>query len=440
MEATRFELTQSDLLLIPHHYIQKGLLFPKPSHQSQPFIQWIQLLETAFFKALDIFYPLAGRLVMTQNDDIQLTKSFFIDCNGAGGAFFDHVTFHDVTIADILDPLYIPNDVVYSFFPLNLVCNFQGVSKPLLATQVTELVDGVFIGLSANHCVADGTMFWLFFNTWSQICRQNGVVSDPPHPVFDRHQFFKGINPYLLPLRIPFDPDQNTNNTNSTPISLKQRMFRFSKEIIAKLKAKANTEIVHLSPTKPINNISSLQAVMAHLWVSITRNRSYLKSEDKVKYIVIVGLRQRMEPPLSEAYCGNAVMFGNVETTTGKLLGKNGLGWAALEMNKMVVSHTSKKVQEYLKNWVESPNEIKIKKELGCELLTGSSPRFNVYENDFGWGRPVTVRSGPGNKYDGKLTVFPGSEQGSIDFEVCLRAQTLESMSVDKQFMETVTI
>uniref|UniRef100_A0A803PEQ3 HXXXD-type acyl-transferase family protein n=1 Tax=Cannabis sativa TaxID=3483 RepID=A0A803PEQ3_CANSA len=371
MEATttRFELTQPDLTLIPLHYIQKGLLFPKPS---QPFTQWIQRLETAFFKALDIFYPLAGRLVMTQNDDVQLTKSFFIDCNGAGGAFFDHVTFHDVTVADILDPLYIPDDVVYSFFPLNFVCNFQGVSKPLLAAQVTELVDGVFIGLSANHCVADGTMFWLFFNTWSQICRQNSVVLDPPHPVFDRDQFF--------------------------------------------------------------------EAVMAHLWVSITRNRSYLKSEDEVNYIVMVGLRQRMEPPLSEAYCGNAVMFGNVETTAGKLLGKNGLGWAALKMNKMVVSHTPKKAQEYLKNWAESPDEIKMKKELGCELLTGSSPRFNVYGNDFGWGRPVTVRSGPGNKYDGKLTVFPGSEHGSIDFEVCLRAQTLESMSVDKQFMETVTI
>ncbi|KAF4380830.1 hypothetical protein F8388_017184 [Cannabis sativa] len=438
MEARRFELTQPDLTLIPLHYIQKGLLFPKPS---QPFTQWIQRLETAFFKALDIFYPLAGRLVMTQNDDVQLTKSFFTECNGAGGAFFNHVTFDGVTMADILDPVNIPDDIVYSFFPLNLVCNYEGVSKPLLGTQVTELVDGVFIGLSANHCVADGTMFWLFFNTWSQICRQNGVVLDPPHPVFDRDQFFEGINPDLLPLRIPFDPDQNINNTrSSTPISLKQRMLRFSKETIAKLKAKANAEIIDLLPTKPSNNISSLQAVMAHLWVSITRNRSYLKPEDEVCYIIVVGLRPRMEPPLSEMYCGNAVMFGAVETTAGKLLGKNGLGWAALEMNKFVASHTSEKAQKYLKNWVEAPVKIKIKKELGCELSTGSSPRFNVYGNDFGWGRPVTVRSGPANKYDGKLTVFPGSKQGSIDFEACLRAETLESMLLDKEFMETLTI
>ena len=34
--------------------------------------------------------------------------------------------------------------------------------------------------------------------------------------------------------------------------------------------------------------------------------------------------------------------------------------------------------------------------------------------------RSVAVRSGPGNKLDGKLMPFPGTEEGSIDFEVCL--------------------
>ena len=53
-------------------------------------------------------------------------------------------------------------------------------------------------------------------------------------------------------------------------------------------------------------------------------------------------------------------------------------------------------------------------------LITGSSPRFKVYGNDFGWGRPIAVRSGAGNKFDGRLTVFPWVEEGSMDFEACL--------------------
>uniref|UniRef100_A0A803PIS9 Uncharacterized protein n=1 Tax=Cannabis sativa TaxID=3483 RepID=A0A803PIS9_CANSA len=142
---------------------------------------------------------------MTPNDDVHSTKSFFIDCNNGAGASFDHVALDGVTVSDILDPIYISNDVVYSFFPLNDVQNYQGVSKPLVAVKVTELVDGVFIGLSMNHSVADGTVFWLFFNTWSKISNDNEndvVLANTPHLVFDREQFSNGN---VFPIRVPFN-------------------------------------------------------------------------------------------------------------------------------------------------------------------------------------------------------------------------------------------
>lgn len=59
-----------------------------------------------------------------------------------------------------------------------------------------------------------------------------------------------------------------------------------------------------------------------------------------------------------------------------------------------------------------------------------------MYGNDFGWGRPVAVRSGPGNKIDGKMTVFPGSEEGGMTFEICLKAEALGALLQDKEFME----
>uniref|UniRef100_A0A2N9IEL3 Uncharacterized protein n=1 Tax=Fagus sylvatica TaxID=28930 RepID=A0A2N9IEL3_FAGSY len=59
------------------------------------------------------------------------------------------------TVADILEPIYVP-DIVNSFFLMNGVLNYQGISKPLLAVQVTELVDGIFIGCTLEpqlrHC------------------------------------------------------------------------------------------------------------------------------------------------------------------------------------------------------------------------------------------------------------------------------------------------
>ena len=69
------------------------------------------------------------------------------------------------------------------------------------------------------------------------------------------------------------------------------------------------------------------------------------------------------------------------------------------------------------------------------KFITVSSPRFNVYGKDFGWGRPIAVRTGPSSKFDGSLTVFSGAEEGSMDFESCLLPET---MLEDAEFMEAL--
>ncbi|KAI5319297.1 hypothetical protein L3X38_039005 [Prunus dulcis] len=79
-------------------------------------------------QTLNIFCPLAGRLAAVESQD----KA---------------------------------DDIVSNLFSMNGVLNYEGVPKPLLAVQVTELVDGIFIGCTMNHCVVDGSSFWHFFNT-----------------------------------------------------------------------------------------------------------------------------------------------------------------------------------------------------------------------------------------------------------------------------------
>ncbi|VAH24836.1 unnamed protein product [Triticum turgidum subsp. durum] len=50
-------------------------------------------------------------------------------------------------------------------------------SRPLLAVQVTELADGVFVAMSLSHAAADWTTFWDLFNTWSEISRNKSDMS-----------------------------------------------------------------------------------------------------------------------------------------------------------------------------------------------------------------------------------------------------------------------
>ncbi|CAN6562944.1 unnamed protein product [Malus baccata var. baccata] len=98
------------------------------------------------------------------------------------------------------------------------------------------------------------------------------------------------------------------------------------------------------------------------------------------------------------------------------------------------------KLRKFLECWVQEPKLLTEGNMAANALVTSSSPRFDVYGNDFGWGRPVGVRSGAGNKSHGKITVFSGVEEGSIDIEACLLAETLEAMGNDSEFMDAVTV
>ena len=77
---------------------------------------------------------------------------------------------------------------------------------------------------------------------------------------------------------------------------------------------------------------------------------------------------------------------------------QHGLGWVAWQINKMIAYQTAKKAKKYRKDQVKVP---KIFERIGLTskngLIIGSSPRFNVYGNDFGWGRPIVVWTGVGN-------------------------------------------
>lgn len=186
------------------------------------------------------------------------------------------------------------------------------------------------------------------------------------------------------------------------------------------------------------NKISSLQALLAHLWIAVTRGRR-IGDDEEVSYSLMIGVRSRMQPNLPQEYFGNSVLIGRVKTTAGNLL-KKGLGWAAWQLNTMIDSKTSEEVRKFLEDWSACPETQKVGDLIdGKKLITGSSPRFNVYGNDLGWGRPVAVRSGPGNKKDGKMTVYPGAEEGSIDFEACLSAGVLQAMAEDAEFIKTLS-
>ncbi|KAL6224840.1 hypothetical protein ACLB2K_003695 [Fragaria x ananassa] len=188
-----------------------------------------------------------------------------------------------------------------------------------------------------------------------------------PPPIFHR-QFLDGIIDLPIHLSFPYDemfPSQQQLIDQSSTESFRFPTFHFPKEKVLQLKAKANAEM---------------------------------------------GLRQRLKPPLPNEYFGNAFQAGiTVKSTAGELL-RNGIGWAALHINKMIASFTSDDARKRAENFVKSPTspyptDIVQTRSTPVLLIAGSSHRFNVYGNGFGWGRPLCVLDGPAGKKNGMLKV-----------------------------------
>ncbi|KAL4649600.1 hypothetical protein ACB092_01G025800 [Castanea dentata] len=412
-----FYLAPWDLILLSVNYIQKGLLFTKPptANAQEDFIKTLlDRLQHSLSVTLVHFYPLAGRLV-TQKNENPPSSLIFVDCSNSPGAKFIYADL-DMTISDILSPIDVPS-IVQSFFDHDRAVNYDGHTMPLLSIQVTELKDGIFIGCSMNHCIGDGTSYWHFLNTWSEIFQAQGNNISITRPPIHRRWFPDGVSPII---NLPFSHQDEFISRGEAP-KLRERMFHFSSESIAKLKAKANAE-------SNTNKISSFQSLSALVWRCITRARCL--PHDQITHCrLATNNRSRMEPSLSDDYFGNSVYILGGVTTAGELLEHN-LGWAAWKLHEAVVNHTDKVVRDLVDTWLQSPiipQPARVFDPYG--VMMGSSPRFDMYGNEFGMGKAVALRSGYANKPDGKVSSYPGYEGDSMS-----------SLESDKEFMDAVSL
>ncbi|XP_076936373.1 putative acetyltransferase At3g50280 [Bidens hawaiensis] len=408
------------------NYIQKGLLFRLPENNKDFSITtFLDGLKDSLSATLTHFHPLAARLVtLKQQKPPSLTV--FLNPENSPGARFIHSVVN-LTVADILTPTDVPSVVHESFFDLNKAVNYDGHELPLLSIKVTELIDGIFVGCSMNHMVADGTSFWHFFNSWSEMFKSRSFNISRP-PILDRW-ILAGSDQIIT---LPFTHENQYINRPDHPM-LRERIFHFSSESLSKLKTKANSEC---NTTK----ISTLQSLSALVWRCVTRARR-IPADGNTSCSLSVSNRSRISPPISENYLGNMVQRLKATTTAGELL-DHGVGWAALQLHELVVSHNDKAIKKLMDVWVKGSLLVNTSVHFDRNgVHIGSSPRFDMYGNEFGLGKALAVLSGYANKFDGKVMSYPGREGGgSIDLEVCLLPENMAAFEADEEFMSIVNV
>lgn len=432
------KLSVSDLPMLSCHYIQKGLFFPPPPLPIHPLFS---LLVTSLSRALSCFQPLAGRL-LTDADGRVFVSS--IDA----GVEFSLAAAPSLTLSFLLPPTSDVPIQVKTLFPLDSAVSHDGHFLPLSSFQLTEFGDGaVFLACTINHAVIDGTSFWNFFNAWAELCRSPALTAISRPPNFLRN-FFADSSAVLR-----FPDGKGPVVTFQVDAPIRERIFHFRRESIEELKSKANnyfsskngeaySKSVHDRKyfKGDVEEISSFQSLCAQLWRSVTRARKYLQPSTPTTFRMAVNCRRRVVPAVDECYFGNAIQSIPTMAEVGEVAAGE-LNWIAGLLRRNVAAHGDETIRKGVMEWEAAPRCFPLGNPGGAGLTMGSSPRFPMYErNDFGWGKPVAVRSGKANKFDGKISAFPGREGGgSVDLEVCLAPETMAALLQDNEFMHYVS-
>lgn len=292
------------------------------------------------------------------------------------------------------------------------------------------------MGCAFNHAVLDGTSTWHFMSSWAEICRGFTSISSPPF--LDRTQVRN--TKVKLNLNKPADAPEHAKtaasngDTNIKP-PLREKVFKFSESEIDQIKTKINNNVPLPSDqeegSKPF---STFQSLSTHVWNAVTRARQ-LKPEDITVFTVFADCRKRVDPPMPESYFGNLIQAIFTGTAAGMLLANPPQFGAGL-IQKAIEMHNATAIEERNKEWESNPKIFEYKDAgLNC-VAVGSSPRFKVYDVDFGFGSPESVRSGSNNRFDGMVYLYPGKTGGrSIDVEISLEASAMERLEKDKEFL-----
>ncbi|CAH9069878.1 unnamed protein product [Cuscuta europaea] len=418
------QLVTFDLPYLAFFYNQKLLIY-----RGGEFEEVVEKLKDGLAAVLEDFYQLAGRLGKDEEGVFKVEYDDDMD-----GVEVVVAAADAVEVADLINEE--GTAVFKDLIPYTHILNIEGLHRSLLGLQLTKLKDGLAIGLAFNHAVLDGMSTWHFMSSWAEICRGANSISVPPF--LDRTKARQ--TKVKLNLSKPSDAPEHAK---SAPVNgdvtvpkpgpqLRDKVFKFSESAISQIIAKVNAGALPSDGTK--KPFSTFQSLTTHVWHAVTRARE-LKPEDYTVFTVFADCRKRVHPPMPESYFGNLIQAIFTVTAAGALLGSSPEFGAGL-IQKAIESHDAKAINGRNEEWEKDPKIFEFKDAgMNC-VAVGSSPRFKVYEVDFGFGTPESVRSGSNNRFDGMLYLYQGKSGGkSIDVEITLEAGAMEKLVNDAEFL-----
>nr|ABR17740.1 unknown [Picea sitchensis] len=441
-------LSNLDLIWIPIAN-SHSVLFYKTNPEME-FTTVTDMLKRSLSSVLVDFYPVAGRLSTKASGETGRPE---IDCNDGGVEFVEASI--DMDIEDLEEDEFRHKSFFKELVPMRDGSKHENYDGPLFSVQVTGFRGGgICIGSSIHHVVADGSSFWHLMFCWAECCRGSPVSKKPEHmrTTFKREekidcattnisfsaeevvinniegaQIFKFVRDDLLTKDVEINVSKSeADKRRLLEFILKDQTedleicsFHFNEEMIEKLKERAGTS-------------SSFVAVSAHFWICVTRARE-VPDNEPVGFGMSANSRGRVKPPLPPTFLGNCICMGFAQTTAKQLLGQD-IRFAATLIKELIKSCSSEGQVDNLIDWVDcrlgsgSPLPSLALEIIGGRyfVVAGNSPKFPVYELDYGWGKPLNAQI-PTLNGVGAMMLFPGRDDG-IDIHTRLPPRQMETL------------
>ncbi|CAL1357974.1 unnamed protein product [Linum trigynum] len=388
--------------LVPPIYVPFIFFFPAPASTGPKPGERFETLKSSLAQTLTHFYPLAGRLSRSDEDN-EAGPIPVINCNDEGVPF-SSATF-DASVSQFLRRR-LEIDSLQQFLPFPSHLIISGLeSAPQIGFRATAFpCGGLAIGVCLLHKIIDGPTLADFMKLWSAF-----ASSEEKTAAGGSGYAHNLAATSLLPPR----HDDVPAATEGEEGKVLMRRFAFDEEAIHALKAKAKSDQIP-DPTRT-------EAVGGFLWKSVmsaAAARAASPDGSKPRSVVsvaamAVNLRSRMNEPWPDYSVGNIIwpalslyhsdqqqdsLDDGTNKTIQELVRKLRGSVAKLDQEFMRKLQGRDGRREFLRNleafWKPATIMVDVvvqNASIVAPFTITSTIGLRLYDVDFGWGKPAWV-------------------------------------------------
>ncbi|KAI9200962.1 hypothetical protein LWI28_015774 [Acer negundo] len=330
----------------------------------------LEVLKYSLSKLLVDYYPLAGRLRTSREDDQKLE----VDCNGQGAVFAS--AFMDVSADEFLELSRKPNRSWRKLLYKVEAHSFLDV--PPLVVQVTNLrCGGMILCTAINHCLCDGIGTSQFLQAWAHMTAKPNL--DLPITPFHTRHVLKPRNPPQV------NHTHHVYTTKTTDVVMDMNKYLQSQPLVPASLTFTPSHILHLKrQCSPSLKCTTFEALASHTW------RSWVKSLDlspslNVKLLFSVNVRKKLDPEIPQGYYGNGFVLGCAQTSARDLVSSTNL-YSGI---KLVQQAKSRLTDDYVRSMIDLLEDKTVKTDLSASLVISQWSKLGLEELDFGEGKAV---------------------------------------------------